>query len=155
MEKKTIVHAPEGKQEIIITREFDLPVDLLFRAHAEPELISQWMGTRIIKFEAKKHGSYQIETPGPTGDIAFRANGVFHDFITDKKIIRSFEMEGSPFSVQLDFFDFEAVSADSSRLTMHMIFKSVEHRDELLKMPFQFGLNMAHNRLQEIVSQLK
>ena len=52
MERKTKVHAVEGKQDLMITREFDLPVDLLFRAFEEPELVAQWMGTKILKFEA-------------------------------------------------------------------------------------------------------
>jgi uncharacterized protein YndB with AHSA1/START domain len=51
MERKTKVDAEDGKQEITITREFDLPVELLFRAHAEPEIVEQWMGTKVLKLE--------------------------------------------------------------------------------------------------------
>ena len=42
MELKTKVHAEDGWQELCITRGFDLPVELLFKAHVEPELIEQW-----------------------------------------------------------------------------------------------------------------
>jgi uncharacterized protein YndB with AHSA1/START domain len=54
MELKTKINAEDGKQDLTITREFDLPVELLFRAYAEPELIEQWMGTKVLKLETKK-----------------------------------------------------------------------------------------------------
>ena len=68
MELKTKIKAEDGKQELAITREFDLPVELLFKAHVEPEILEQWMGTRVLKLEGKKHGSYQFETTDPKGN---------------------------------------------------------------------------------------
>src|SRR6478752_10421745 len=106
MEQKTKINAEEGKQELVITREFDLPVELLFKAFAEPEIVEQWMGTRVVKLEAKKHGSYQFETTDPKGN-KHRFNGVIHDCIPNQKIIRTFEMEGSPFGIQLEFYEFD------------------------------------------------
>src|SRR5689334_15925141 len=99
MERKTKVNAEGGKQELVITREFDLPVELLFRAYVEPDIVEQWMGTKVLKLESKKWGSYQIETSDPKGNLAFRANGVIHEFVPDRKITRTFEMEGTPFGV--------------------------------------------------------
>ena len=49
MERKTKINAEDGKQEIMITREFDLPLELLFKAYIEPELLEQWMGTKVLK----------------------------------------------------------------------------------------------------------
>ncbi len=64
-------------------------------------------------------------------------------------------MENTPFPVQLEFLEFEKLTDDTSRLVMHIVFKSVDMRNQLLQMPFAFGINMAHNRLQDIVSKLK
>lgn len=155
MEQKTNVHAEDGEQDLRITREFDLPVELLFTAYAEPELVEQWMGTKVLKLESKKHGSYQVETCDPKGNVAFRANGVIHEFITNKKITRTFEMENSPFGVQLEVYDFEELTEETSRLNMHVIYESVAQRDELLKLPFVQGINIAHNRLEGMMSKLK
>ncbi|MDF2193372.1 SRPBCC domain-containing protein [Paraflavitalea sp. CAU 1676] len=155
MERKTKVNAEKGKQEILITREFDLPVDLLFRAFAEPEIVEQWMGTKVLKLESFPGGRYQFETSNPQGVVAIRMNGVYHEFVTDQRITRTFEMENTQFAVQLEFLQFEALTEDTSRLNMHIIFKTGELRDQLLKMPFAQGINFAHNRLQEIVSNLK
>ncbi|HNL39034.1 MAG: SRPBCC domain-containing protein [Saprospiraceae bacterium] len=154
MERKTQVHAEAGKQELRITRQFGLPVELLFQAHTVPELVAQWMNTNVLRLEAKRHGSWQFETTDAEGRVVFRANGVFHEFEPNRKITRTFEMENAPFAVQLEFLEFEALSADTSRLNMHLIFKSVALRDQLLQMPFAAGLSMAHDRLEETAGRL-
>jgi len=155
MERKTKVNAEDGKQEIVITREFDLPLDLLFKAYVEPEIVEQWMGTKVLKLENKQHGGYRFETSDPQGNVVLRTNGVIHEFVPNEKITRTFEMENTPFAVQLEFLEFESLADDTSKLNMHIVFRSVELRDQLLKLPFAQGINMAHNRLQDIVSKLK
>lgn len=155
MERKTKVNAEDGKQEILITREFDLPLELLFKAYVEPEIVEQWMGTKVLKLENKKHGGYQFETTDAQGKVVFRANGVIHEFVPNRKITRTFEMENTPFDAQLEFLEFEKLSDDTSKLSMHIVYRSVALRDQLLQFPFAQGINMAHNRLQDIVSKLK
>ena len=155
MEQKTKVNALDGKQELTITREFDLPIELLFKAYAEPELVEQWMGTKVLKLESKKHGSYQFEMSDGKGNIVFKANGVIHEFIPGRKITRTFEMDNAPFGVQLEIYEFEKLTEDTSRLNMHVIYESVAQRDQLLKLPFAQGINFAHNRLEDIAGKLK
>lgn len=153
MEQKTKITAEEGKQELTITREFNLPLELLFRAYQEPKLVEQWMGTKVLKLENKKHGSYEFET-SHNGNVVFRANGTIHDFIPGQRIIRTFEMENAAIGVQLEFLEFEKLTTNTSKLTMQIIYRSVQHRALQLEMPFKYGLNLAHNRLQEILSTL-
>jgi uncharacterized protein YndB with AHSA1/START domain len=155
MERKTKINAENGKQEIVITREFDLPLDLLFKAYVEPEIVAQWMGTKVLKLENKKHGSWQFETSDAHGNVVFRANGTIHEFAENQKITRTFEMENTDFPVQLEFLEFEELTNDTSKLTMHIVYRSVEFRDQMMKLPFAQGINWAHNRLQEIVNNLK
>ncbi len=160
MEQKTKINAENGKQDLVITRDFDLPLELLFKAYAEPELVEEWMSneystTKLLKLESKKHGSYQIEITDPKGNVAMRANGVIHEFIPDTKITRTFEMENTPFGVQLEVYEFQQLTDDTSKLTMHVIYESVAQRDEVLKLPFAQGINMAHDRLENIMHQLK
>src|SRR6478609_12083240 len=143
MEQKTKIHAEEGKQELLITREFDLPLELLFKAYEEAEIVEQWMGTKVLKLENKKHGCYQFETTDPKGN-KHGFHGVIHEFSPNKKIVRTFEMANTPFPVQLEFLEFEKLSDDTSKLTMHVIYRSVADRDQILKLPFAQGINMAH-----------
>ncbi|MCF7804191.1 MAG: SRPBCC domain-containing protein [Candidatus Marinimicrobia bacterium] len=154
MEQKTQIHAEDGKQEILITREFELPVELLFRAHIDPDLVEQWRGTTVLKLESKPHGSYRFVTTDPKkNEHGF--NGVIHEFVPNQKITRTFEMENTGLAIQLQFLEFEELTNDTSKLTIHMVFRSVADRDQVLQLPFAQGLNMAHNRLQEVVGKLK
>lgn len=150
MELKTKIHAEDGKQEIFITREFDLPVELLFKAYTEAELVEQWMNTKVLKLENRPHGSYQFETSNPQGDVVFRANGTIHESVPEQKITRTFQMENTPFPVQIEFLEFERLTDTTSKITIHTIYKSVDYRDQMLKLPFAHGLNMAHERLENI-----
>lgn len=164
MERKTKIHAEDGKQDLVITREFDLPLALLFKAYAEPEIVEQWMGTKVLQLENKKHGGWQFETSDASGNVVFRASGVIHEFVPNQKITRTFEMENGSasatsaaavrFGVQLEFFDFEKLTDNTSQLRMHIVCRSSALRDQLLRLPFAQGLNRAHNRLQDIVSKL-
>jgi uncharacterized protein YndB with AHSA1/START domain len=155
MELKTKIHAEDGKHDIMITREFDLPLELVFRAFTEPGLIEQWMGNQVLKFEAKRHGSWHFQKKDDKGVVVFEADGVIHEFIPNRKITRTFEMRNTPFGVQLEVSSFEQLGEERTLLKLHTIYESAEQRDQVLKLPFAQGINWAHNRLEEIVSKLK
>lgn len=155
MELKTKVNAEDGKQDIVITREFDLPLELLFRAYVEPELIEQWMGTKVLKLETKKFGGWQFEKTDAKGNVVLQTSGVIHEFSPNRKITRTFEMANTPFGVQLEITEFEKLTDETSKVNMHVIYESVEQRDQVLKLPFAQGINWAHNRIQEILTTLK
>ena len=151
MAHKTKIQAEDGQQQLTITREFELPLELLFKAYVEPEIVEQWMGTKVLKLDNKPHGGYQFETLDAQGNVLFRANGVIHEFVPEAKITRTFEMENTPFAVQLEFLEFTKLTDDTSQLTMHIVYRSVALRDQMLQLPFAQGLNMAHNKLQAVL----
>jgi uncharacterized protein YndB with AHSA1/START domain len=154
MERKTQVHAEDGKHDLRITREFDLPLELLFKAYAEPELIEQWMGTKVLILEARKFGGWQFETTDPKGN-KHGFSGVIHEFAPNRKITRTFEMANTPFGVQLEITEFEKLTDGTSKVNMHVVYESIEQRDQVLKLPFATGINWAHNRLQDFMNKLK
>src|SRR5579872_7513883 len=154
MELKTKINAEEGKLDLTITREFDLPLELLFRAYSEPELIEQWMGTKVLKLETRKYGGWQFETTGPKGNLV-QMSGVIHEFNWNQKITRTFEMANTPFGVQLEVTEFEKLTNETSKVSMHTIYESAQQRDLVLQLPFTQGINWAHNRIQELLNKLK
>lgn len=154
MERKTKIHAEDEQQQIRITREFNISLELLFKAYTEPELVEQWMGTKVLKLENKSHGSYRFETTDPQGN-KHGFNGTIHEYSPKEKITRTFEMENTPFPVQLEFLEFESLSDKTSKLNIHIIYRSIAHRDQMLQLPFAQGLNMAHNRLEELLINSK
>ena len=113
------------------------------------------MGTRVLKLECKKHGAYQIKTTDAQGNTLFAANGAIHDFVPNRKITRTFEMENLPFGVQFELLEFEKLTDDTSKLKVHAVYESAAQRDQVLKMGMSQGANMAHNRLQAVIGKLK
>jgi uncharacterized protein YndB with AHSA1/START domain len=113
------------------------------------------MGNKVLKMKNQAHGCYQFETTDGQGNVLFRANGSIHKVVENENITRTFEMENSGFPVQLEFLDFEPITEDTSKLTMKIVFKSVADRDNMLKLPFAQGINMAHNQLEKVISKLK
>ena len=62
---KTKITAEPGKQEIFITREFDAPRELVFKAFTNPELVPQWWGpsylsTRVDKMDVRLGGQWRF-----------------------------------------------------------------------------------------------
>src|SRR6478609_8480290 len=117
MERKTKINAEDGKQELVITREFDLPLDLLFKAYVEPEIVEQWMGTKVLKLENKQHGGWEFHTSDDKGNVVVQMHGTIHEFTPERRIVRTFEMANTPFPVQLEFLEFESLGEDASKLT--------------------------------------
>jgi uncharacterized protein YndB with AHSA1/START domain len=149
MSLKTQIHAEEGQQTLTITREFDLPVELLYTAHTDPQIFEAWMsheyGTvKVLKFDVHDDGGWHFQNADAQGNVVFQARGVFHHIVPNQKITRTFEMINTPFDTQLEFLEFEQLSEDTSRLTMQIVYRSGALRDPMLKLPFQQGLNMAH-----------
>ena len=153
MKPTTQVHAADGRQELTITRDFDLPLDRLFRAFEDPDIVARWMGTKVVKLENRRHGGWEYETSGPNGQVVFRAHGVIHDFVPNERITRTFEMDNNSFPPQLEFLEFSSLSEHTSHLRMHIVFKSVADRNHLVQLPFARGLGMAHDRLQRIMTE--
>ena len=90
MEQKTNIQAEEGKQEILISRQFDLPLELLYRAYTEAEFIEQWMENKVLRLDNNDHGCYLFEKKDQQGNVLFRANGSIHSVIENQNITRDF-----------------------------------------------------------------
>lgn len=155
MEQKTKIRAEDGKQELHITRMFELPVESLFKAYTTPEIVAEWMGTNVLQLESRPHGAYRFETSDANGNVVVRMNGVHHEFAPNQKITRTFEMKNTPFAVQLEFLEFVRLTECTSLLNMQIVYKSVELRDQMMRLPFARGINIAHDRLQQIASRSK
>ena len=87
-------------REIVITRMFDAPRELVFKAITDPTLIPRWWGPRryetiVDKLEARTGGSWRFINRGQDGQ-EFGFHGVFHDVVPSERITWTFEFEGAP-----------------------------------------------------------
>jgi uncharacterized protein YndB with AHSA1/START domain len=156
---KTIVTAEPGKQEVFITREFDAPRELVFKAHTDPELYVQWLGPRgyemvLETFEPHSGGRYRYIHKDQEGN-EFGFHGVFHE-ISEDLMIQTFEFEGLPESghVSLDTMRLEELPGDRTKITIHSVFQSVADRDGMVESGMERGVSEGYERLDEVLAKI-
>jgi uncharacterized protein YndB with AHSA1/START domain len=156
---KTVVTAEPGRQDLLITREFEAPCELVFRAFTEPDLFVQWLGPRgyemvLETFEPRNGGRYRyIHKDKDGNEYGFR--GVFHE-VSLERMIQTFEFEGlpEPGHVALDSMRLEALPGGRTRITVHSVYQSVADRDGMIQSGMERGLNDGYERLDELLDKL-
>lgn len=153
---KTTITAEPGRQELFITREFEAPRDLVFKAFTDPELIVQWLGPRELKmrldkFDSKSGGSYRYIHIDQNGN-EYGFHGVIHEVTAPERIIQTFEFEGLPETghVALETSRFSALPGKRTRVVIQSVFQSVADRDGIMQSGMEYGVNDSHNRLDEL-----
>ena len=148
-----------GRQDIVITREFDASRELVFKAHITPDLYGQWIGPRKFtvtfeKFEAKNGGSWRYTFKDMDGhELSF--HGVFHEVKSPEKIVGTFEFEGEHGYVVLNATTFESLPGNKTKLTVQSVFQSIEDRDGELRFLTEDGLEDIFSKLDEVLKKMK
>lgn len=158
---KTKITAEPGKQEFFITREFDAPRELVFKAHTDPKLYAQWVGPRgltmnIEKYESRNGGSWRYVSKDKTGN-EFGFHGVNHEVLHPERLIGTFEFEGLPEKghVCLNTAKFEELPGGRTRLIVQGVFQSVADRDGMMQSGMERGVNEGYERLDELLEKTK
>lgn len=150
---------PEGLPFIDFEREFDFPVAEVFRAHKEPALVARWLGPRrlsmdIDHYDFRTGGGYRYTHVGPDG-ARYGFNGVFHTVRENDFAIQTFEFDGYPDVVSIEFLTFEDLGGGRTRLTAHAVYPSMEARDGMAQSGMEAGLSEGYERLEEVLSGAK
>ncbi|HSB01194.1 MAG TPA: SRPBCC family protein [Anaerolineales bacterium] len=156
---KTIVTAEPGKQEIFVTREFDAPRELVFKAFTDPELYVQWLGPRgftmrLETFEPTSGGRWRYVQKDQHGN-EFGFHGVNHEVLAPERIIGTFEFEGLPETghVVLETARFEELPDGRTRVTTQSVFQSLADRDGMIQSGMESGMTDSHERLDELLKK--
>jgi uncharacterized protein YndB with AHSA1/START domain len=153
---KTQIDAPAGVPFIDITREFDAPRDLVFRAYSDPELIVQWLGPRkyrmdLQSWEPRDGGTWRYTHTDDQGN-SFGFHGVFHGDQTPDGMVQTFEFDGWPGHVSLESVTFEERDGKTI-IRNHSVYQSVADRDGMIESGMESGLNEGFERLDELLTR--
>jgi uncharacterized protein YndB with AHSA1/START domain len=147
-----------GQLDLTITRVFDAPRELVFKAFTDPKLFGQWWGPRrytnhIDKFEARPGGLWRVVQRGEDGS-EHGFHGVHHDVVAPERIVATFEYEGVPGHVALQTATFEALG-NKTRMVAQDVFQSVADRDGMVASGMQEGSDESYERLAELLEKMK
>lgn len=160
MANETKITVEEGKQEILIEREFDAPRELVFQVSTDPKYIMEWWGprqyaTEIDKADVRSGGEWRFIHKANGQEYSF--HGVYHEVLKPSRVIQTFEWEGLPESghVILETARFEELPEGRTKLTIQQVFQSVADRDGMVQSGQEGGLKESHARLDELLEKLK
>jgi uncharacterized protein YndB with AHSA1/START domain len=156
MTNPVTINAPEGQPYTEIIREFDAPVEAVFRAHSDPELVRQWLGPRgyeidIDEWDFRSHGGYRYIHRNPEGE-EFAFNGTFHSVRENEFAIQTFEFEGFPDVVSIESMTFEDLGNGRSRLTGRATYPTLEARDGMVESGMEQGVREGYERLDDVLA---
>lgn len=148
---------PDGVPFIDYERSFDFPVAEVFRAHADPELLAQWLGPRgtnvaVEHYDFRTGGSYLYRHTGPDG-VTYAFSGVFHTVRENDFAVQTFEFSGYPDVVSMEFLTFEDLGGGRCRLRAHSVYPSQEARDGMAASGMESGLSEGYERLEELLGR--
>ena len=162
MESKnqTQIIAEPGKQEVYITREFDAERELVFQAHADPDILVQWLGPdnremKIDVYDSRSGGSYRYTILSDAGKEIAAFNGAIHEVTAPERIIQTFEFEGLPERghVTLDTITFTELPNNRTKMTIHSVCRSVADRDAMMQSGMEKGLNEGYSKLDKLLKR--
>ncbi|MBA3552883.1 MAG: SRPBCC family protein [Actinobacteria bacterium] len=154
---KLTVTTPSDR-EIVMTRVFDAPRDLVFEAHSSCEHMSNWWGPRKYEFSScemdfRPGGTWRIVHRGPEGEIpAFR--GEFREIVRPERLVWTFEWEGMPGHISVETVTFEEHDGKTT-ITGTSVFDSAEDRDGMLQSGMEEGAAKTYDRLDEYLEVLR
>jgi uncharacterized protein YndB with AHSA1/START domain len=155
MAKLNLIAEP-GKQDMVMTRVFDAPRELVFKAHTDPKLIPQWWGpsrfaTTVDRMDAKVGGIWRfVQYDADGNEYAF--HGVYHEVAAPERLVQTFEFEGMPGHVLLETMTLEELEG-RTKLTVRSVFQSVEDRDGMLQTDMEEGAAESWDRLAELLAK--
>ena len=157
MTNELTVTAEPGIPQVVMTREFDAPRELVFRAWSDPDLLVQWLGPRRLKMEidrydARDGGSWRYIHRDDEGN-EFGFHGVFHGDPSPDGFVQTFEFEGYPGHVSLDTAVFEDAGGRTI-VRMNSVFQSIEDRDGMVQSGMESGVREGFELLDEVLEKL-
>ncbi|MGN6795179.1 MAG: SRPBCC family protein [Streptosporangiaceae bacterium] len=139
-----------------ITRDFDSPPEKVFRAHTDPELVTQWLGPRSLKmridhYDCRTGGSYRYLHVRGTDEFGF--HGSFHEVRPSELIVQTFTFEGDPDGVALERIMFTDLGDGRTRLTSTSLVDSFAARDAFVASGMEVGIVEGYERLDEVLAK--
>ena len=156
LEKNKLAVAASGEREIVLTRGFDAPRELVFDALSKPEHIRRWWGScgdmTTCDIDFRVGGLWRFVVNGPRGEDGFR--GEFREIEAPTRIVQTFEWEGMPGHISVETLSL-VESEGRTTMTVHCLFDSAEDRDGMLESGMEEGAGESYDSLEKLLEELR
>lgn len=152
------IKVPAGKQEIIITRLFNAPRDLVFKTYNDPSLRASWWGpkdleTKVEKMDARPGGNWRIIQNDSAGN-GYAFHGLYHTVLEPERLAFTFEFEGMPGHVSLESLKFEELPGGKTKVTDTTVFQTLEDRNGMVEAGMEKGVVESYTRFAGLLKNI-
>jgi uncharacterized protein YndB with AHSA1/START domain len=154
---ETEIIADPDLPTVEIIREFDAPVERVYRAWTDPDLVSRWMGPRSIgmtieKWDCRTGGEYRYTATRDGEEIA-HFYGSFHQVRGHERLVQTFGFDEMPDAVSLDTATFHDLGDGRTRVVILSVVYSMEARAGMLASGMDVGVNEGFEKLDELLAE--
>lgn len=160
MSNPTLKVEARGDREIVMTRIFDAPRNLVFEAFTRPELLKRWLtgapgwSLAVCEVDLRVGGSLRYLWRGPGGE-EMGMRGVFREITPPERIVGTERFDQAWYPGEAVGTVVFSEQGGKTTLTQTIVYESREARDIVLKSPMEGGITMSYNQLAELLkSQL-
>jgi uncharacterized protein YndB with AHSA1/START domain len=144
--------------QVLITREFDAPKHLVYKAWTTPELVGRWWHAnrgevKSIEIDLRVGGGWRYVMETPDGlEVAF--HGEYRELVADERIVSTEVYEGFPDGEAVDTL---TLTEEGGRTTLSILVQhtSREHRDAHIESGMEDGLQDALDLLEQVAASLR
>ena len=153
----TTITASPDLPTIEIVRDFDFPVDAVFRAYTDKDLFAQWIGPRsltttVLEWDCTTGGRYRYRNVEREGEGTFEFYGSFHEVRAGERIVQTFTYEGWPDGVSLETGTFTDLGDGRTRLTLLSVVDTTEARDAMIASGMETGVVEGFEKLDDLLA---
>ena len=153
--KRTPVIAPPDVPVFILTREFDAPRALVWRALTDPSMLAQWWGpegftNKIHALEIRVGGQWKIDNTTPDGQT-FTFSGEVVELQDGIRLAQTFKFMDYPSN--LDIMVLEDLADGGTRMTSTTVLQSLELRAGMMQSGMEDGAQSSYDRLAALLAK--
>jgi uncharacterized protein YndB with AHSA1/START domain len=145
-------------EQILITRAFDAPPHLVFKAWTTPELVERWWTARrgeatVVEIDLRVGGAWRYVMVTPAGlEVAF--HGEYREIVPGERLVSTEVYEAVPDREALNTATFEQTAGGGTLLTLLVQHTSKADRDMHVESGMEDGLQDALDLLDELAASL-
>jgi len=157
--KHTLDIAAQGERELVMTRTFDAPRDLVFDAMTKPELLRRWLfgptgwTMTVCEVDLRVGGKYRYEWRKDDG-TEMGMGGVYREIVRPSRIVTTELFDQDWTGGEASSIAVLEEKSGTTTLTTTMLYASRESRDAVLKSGMERGVAAGYDRLDDIFASI-
>jgi len=147
----------QSDREIVMTRVFDAPRNLVFDAYTKPELLKRWLGVfggysmPVCEVDLRVGGAYRFVWRGPDG-AEMGVRGVYREVVRPERLVHTEKFDEAWYPGESVITTVLVEQGGKTTLTVTMRYESREARDAVLKSPMESGVAQSYDKLAEFLA---